>query len=502
MNYGLSKFDISRTYAKIERQTNFLKGHYIEMQGQKIPIYSFFKNTFINQDRYIAELQHRVWSLVEYSQNRQLENVFLTLTLPSEYHEKKKQGNKIISNPKFANQHIELYDIDTHDRSRYYYQPIFKKYKSGQVVYTGKYKRISLNSDDYTPSKGSQYLTHMFSTIRKDRAFQDIEKDNRVYFRITEPHHDGTPHLHVSLFLPKDSIARFVQMVHRLFPAPQSDISTTYIPPNYQIFKKVWFDSSKKLWHDGYKVNQADNHYLKFQLNNSVGYLMKYIYKTLDDLRDGKNFGAITLWYIHHGICRFYTSRTLISLDIYRPLGGQFTLLELTSRYRNNELTVYLDSSTRVPQLIIANDMIIFKKQNYVVKQFSDEQKQEMGLYVEKSSDTIGYIQKIEIELDGVEYYIYKNEPSQTLYLKQQVKELIDYSLDFFAPVKEMYTANLWIYYHSLNPISQNAPIYQQVREELINRYVLDEDSMTRDQYYEAMEVFLNDTDEESRLFD
>ncbi|MEA2029485.1 MAG: replication endonuclease [Campylobacterota bacterium] len=496
-NYGLSQYDIAKTYSKIEKQTAFLKSHYIQMQGQKIPLHNFFKNTFVNPDRYIAELQHRVWSLVEYAQGRDLVNVFLTLTLPSEYHRKKKIGkNKVINNPKFANSHLELYDIFTKRRADSYNKAIFKYYKTKKKrLHTGNYTTVSLLEEDYTPLKGSHLLTKMFERIRKDRAFQEIDKDDRVYFRVTEPHHDGTPHLHISLFMPKDKVSRFLQMVHRLYPAPQADIMSTYIPAEYQEVEKVWFSSKHKKWQSAYKINKEDKHYIKLQIEDSVGYLMKYIYKTLDDMRDGKNFTEITLWYIHHGICRFYTSRTLISLDVYRPLGGQLTLLELTRQYRDNEITVYLDSETRAPQMIVTDQHIIFKKRNFKLEQFTKEEKKEQNLYVEEPKDTLGYIQKIDIDIDGEDYIIYRNDPIQSLHRVKKdhelrYQEIADHFNYIMPPPQKMDNAQLWRYYESINPVPQNVEIYKEAREELISRHLLKEESMGNLEYYQAMEVF------------
>jgi len=145
--YGLTKKNKEQVLNKIEKQKDFLYSHYIEVQGEKVQLASFFKNTFINADRYIAELQHRVWSLVEYAQSKELVNVFLTLTLPSEYHPKKTLRNgKIIDNPKYAHKNIILYDIHTKQKATEYEKMLFKYYKTTKSTrYTGKTKTVSLS---------------------------------------------------------------------------------------------------------------------------------------------------------------------------------------------------------------------------------------------------------------------------------------------------------------------------------------------------------------------
>jgi hypothetical protein len=442
--FGLTKKNKEFVLKKIEKQKDFLYSHYIEVQGEKIQLASFFKNTFINADRYIAELQHRVWSLVEYAQSRELVNVFLTLTLPSEYHPKKTLRNgKIIDNPKFAHRDIIIFDIYTKQRPTSYDKMIFKYYKTlKRTLYTGKKETVSLDPKDYSPSKGSKLLTEMFAKVRKDRSFQDLDKDERVYFRVTEPHKDGTPHLHISLWLPKQNVSRFVQAVHRFYPAPLADIASTYIPTDYKLYKNVYRKWDKKTnrfkWFDGYKIREDDKSYIKLQIEDSVAYLMKYIYKTLDDLRDDKGITEITMWYIMHGICRFYTSRTLISLNVYRPLGGRLSLLELTQYYQDDTVTVYLDPETKQPKIIQYDDFILWNKKEFELKQYDKD---------DKKHQATGKIRTVDVEIDGEEFYMLRG--GSKLYSYPTQTDISDE--EYITPVERMKMVQLWNYYHSLD---------------------------------------------------
>lgn len=64
-----------------------------------------------------------------------------------------------------------------------------------------------------TPKEANDYLCEIWRRIRASLQFQDIE----VYgFRTVEPHHDGTPHWHLALFVPlghakalQDTIKRY-----------------------------------------------------------------------------------------------------------------------------------------------------------------------------------------------------------------------------------------------------------------------------------------------------
>ncbi len=470
--YGLTKKNKEQVLNKIEKQKDFLYSHYIEVQGEKVQLASFFKNTFINADRYIAELQHRVWSLVEYAQSKELVNVFLTLTLPSEYHPKKTLRNgKIIDNPKYAHKDLIIYDIYTKKRPTSFDKFIFKYYKTlGKRAFTGKVETISLLEEDYSPSKGSKFLSRMFEKIRKDRSFQDLSKNERVYFRVTEPHKDGTPHLHISLWIPKERVARFVQAVHRLYPAPMADIATTYIPQGYELYKKVYKRDGK--WNAGYKANKDDKSYIKLQIEDSVAYLMKYIYKTLDDLRDNKGITEITMWYILHGICRFYTSRTLISLNVYRPLGGRLSLLELTQHYQDDIVTVFLDPETKQPKIIQYDDFILWNKKEFELKQYDKDDK--------KSQGTIS-IRTIDVEIDGEEFYMFR--AGTQLHKKESYTDMTDE--EYITPVTRMKMIQLWNYYHSLDidDPTLNIKHFGHVQNTMIERGLLEGEIIPLDDF-------------------
>jgi hypothetical protein len=479
--FGLTKEDKNNVLKKIEKQKDFLYSHYIEVGGEKVQLASFFKNTFINADRYIAELQHRVWSLVEYAQNRDLVNVFLTLTLPSEYHPTRTLRNgKIVKNPKYAHQDKILYDIETKEKALSYNQLIFKYYKTlGCTKWTGKINEISLDPKDYIPAKGSKKLTEMFETIRKDRSWQDLDKDDRIYFRVTEPHKSGTPHLHISLWIPKDNVARFVQAVHRFFPAPQADIATTYIPDGYQLFDKVYKRDGS--WMQGYKLNEEDHHYIKLQIDDSISYLMKYIYKTLDDLRGERGITEITMWYIHHGICRFYTSRTLISLNVYRPLGGRFNLLELTQHYQDDTVTVWLDPETKQPKIIQYEDYIIWNKKDFELKQYDKHDK--------KDHNATFKIRTVDVEIDGEEFFMFRG--GHKLHQKNNHDLDNDEVSDTNIPVAKMKMMQLWNYYHSLDidDPTLNLKHYGFVQNTMIERGYIQGEIMNLNDFNTDMEV-------------
>ena len=288
--YGLNDKKRAIALKKIETQKEFLSSHYVDSySGEHIPLIDFFKNAYINADRYIAEANHRVWSLYNYANSKNLSNVFVTITLPSEYHPYREIKGRKIKNRNFNNK---------------------------------------------TPKEASMRLSSMLRLITSNRIYSSIPGDSRCYFRSIEPHKSGVPHTHISFFIPKDKIESFKIMLARYAERFKCQI------------------------------------HVESDIRNPVSYVMKYILKTFDDLRSGgKGITDLSLWYVYHGISRFYTSRTLISLDVYRKLGGRYTLLELTKSYKDKSLSVMIDEAGDI--VFIQDDLeVVYYRKNLRVKSY------------------------------------------------------------------------------------------------------------------------------------
>jgi len=336
---------------KVDNTRLFLDNNFVEIGGKTFAYSQFFKNSFINSDRYIAEINNRVNSLFTYAQAKDLKNVFTTLTLPSEYHRLKtlKSGKKVTN----------------------------KKYGGRKILFTCKHptkkKKIKFdnpkeNREKYYPKQAAKVLTKMFEKIRHLRSYRDIPKDYRVYFRVIEPHKDGCPHLHISIFIPASKVLKFVSDVKELYPSPACEIET--------------------------------------DVRNPVAYLMKYILKTLDDLRaDNQKITDLTLWYILHGICRIYTSRTLISLDVYRVLGGRYSLNELSVMYKDKEISVLLDPETNKPMEILNEYGSIWSRKKSVNNVTYDKRKP-----ISKTLERNKLEKPVEIYKNGKNYHYYRYE--------------------------------------------------------------------------------------------
>ena len=305
-NYGLTDWQIEKSKKKLEFNKEFMQNNGIQLDDRMVPFADFVANSYINADRYIAELQHRAWSVFEYAEERELSNIFFTLTLPSHWHPMKtinkgKKDEKLVFNQKFAGRKYiciinKIKFINAHVTQR--------------VPFIEPDLDFSQTIDKYTPRNASKELSKMLKDLFNERSYRNIDKDDRCYFRVTEPHKDGTPHIHMSLFVSHDSVDSIVKSMKRLYPAPLGKIETGVLSP--------------------------------------VSYLMKYVLKTLDDLREeDSDITNLTLWYLYHGISRFYTSRTFISLEVYRRLNGMYSLRDLTSEYNLENISVYIESGTK-----------------------------------------------------------------------------------------------------------------------------------------------------------
>lgn len=296
--YGLTEEIKEQAKRKIKKQEIYLTTHCFNKGTNNIRMIDVIKTPIFNSKRYVSEVNHRVYNLHEYAISKNLKNIFGTITLPTEYHH-------------------------------------FKTLKNGKIIPNPKYQ-------NYTPNDGAKELSKMFKSLIDLRIYRDIDKNDKCYFRVYEPHKDGTPHLHFSMFVPEDKINEIIEKFKQ------------YINENYEDLQ------------------------VKFETNikNPVSYLMKYILKTFDDLRkENSTITDLSLWYVANNITRFYTSRTLISLDIYRKLNGKYTLLQLTRMYKDREISVFIDPETKKVCSIYDSVAEIWKKPNYTVLQVTDKTK-------------------------------------------------------------------------------------------------------------------------------
>ena len=264
--YGLTLYDYKQVQEKIKKQNSFLEYNYIfdKISSTKIPLKDLVISANHNPNRYHALIQNRINTLNAEAKEKDLKPIFMTLTLPSEYHKYKtdKKTKALISNSKY---------------------------------------------NWLTPRESVKILTEMFAKLRQDRSLKELTKDERIYFRVNEPHKNGTPHTHILLFVPEHRINRVVTAFKRLFDINANDIQT--------------------------------------DIRNATSYVMKYINKTLplskkENLTTNDKY--LNAWYSKHRIIRFNCSRTLAPLSLYRLLYDKFNLKELTTLVKKKALDIFV----------------------------------------------------------------------------------------------------------------------------------------------------------------
>ena len=303
--YGISETDKIFLKTKLENQKKFLDSNFFMINGEYVPYSNFYFSSWHNSNRYIAELNNRVASLNDYALSQGLCPIFAVFTLPSEYHKQKlvtlKSGKK-------------------------------------KLVYNKKY----IDDDKHSVSAGASKLQALVRSIMNSLHFRSLSQNQRCYITTKEPHLDGTCHLNLLVFVPKENLDKCVSAIKKRFLDTHSRVET--------------------------------------DIKNATSYVMKYIFKTLDDLRqnpDLDNLTDISYWYLKHKIRRFTMSQTFISLEIYRKLNGSIDLISLTKNYNKGLVTVVVDPDTRKPLRIFDEFGDLWQKTRIIkdsntIKQYED----------------------------------------------------------------------------------------------------------------------------------
>lgn len=295
IHYGLTELEVKKNEEKLKLQKAFLNSNiiYDKITGNSIPLSSVIVSPNHSPNRYYGEIQNRVNTLINEADSRKLVPLFMTITLPSEYHPFK-QGSKgtLVKNPKY---------------------------------------------NGTRPSEAVKVLTKRFAKLRNDRSLRNITKEERIYYRVNEPHKSGTPHTHILYYVPKDSVYRVITAFKRLFPQQGNDI-------------------------------QDD-------IKNSTAYIMKYINKTLPKSKTKKltrKEQYLNVWYSEHNITRFSSSRTLAPLYLYRLLYQRYSLKTLTTAYKEKRLTIlcHIDNIAKVMEIFEGEELVYMRNENYSLERY------------------------------------------------------------------------------------------------------------------------------------
>ncbi|EJD6401156.1 replication endonuclease [Providencia rettgeri] len=209
--------------------------------GERFDLFEKVMASVSNPEIRRMELMAQMAGIERVAKERGDIGMFITLTCPSKYHPTKQRKGKNKG--------------DLH------------------AVLNHKWK-----DEAYTPKDGQRYLVKVWSRIRS--AFND-NNINIYGVRVVEPHHDGTPHWHILLFVDKASRAKAIDIMRK-----------------------------RALKEDG---NEAGAQKYRFECKHmnrggAVGYIAKYIAKNIDgyaldgevDHETGKDLksmaAAVTAW--------------------------------------------------------------------------------------------------------------------------------------------------------------------------------------------------------------
>ncbi|WP_428739950.1 replication endonuclease [Sulfurimonas sp.] len=286
-NYGLTRSDLASVKLKLRKQENFLKYSYVQNNhtGQMISLQDCIISANHNPKQYYGEIQNRIDTLTREADNANLIPVFLTLTLPSEFH------------------------------------PMKEDKKTKQLVKNQKFNGT-------TPKEAVKVLTKMWGKLRHDRSLKELSKTQRMYYRVNEPHKDGTPHTHILLFIPNDKIQKVETAFNRLF-------------------------------------NPKTNKFVK-DIESAKNYIMKYINKTLPKSKDELTLEDeyLNAWYIKNRVNRFCSSRSTAPMYLYRLLHHRYSLYALTQVRKRKSLQVLarLDDD-KIMEIWEGNELLFMREE-------------------------------------------------------------------------------------------------------------------------------------------
>ena len=296
--YGVSDSDLVSVTLKIKNQENFLKYSYIKnnLTGQTFSLKDCIVSSNHNPQRYYGEIQNRIDTLQREAENSHLTPVFLTMTLPSEFHR-------------------------------------LKQTKSGRLIKNPKYNGVE-------PKEAVKILTKMWSKLRHDRALKELTRSQRMYYKVNEPHKDGTPHTHILLFIPDDRIQRVEKAFNRLF-------------------------------------NSKANKFVK-DIINAKNYIMKYINKTLPKSKEQitKDDEYLNAWYIKNHVNRFYSSRSIAPMYLYRMLHHRYSLYALTQVRKGNSLEILCRmDDNKIMEIWEDEELLFMRNENIEIHTVNERRK-------------------------------------------------------------------------------------------------------------------------------
>jgi hypothetical protein len=250
-NYGLER---QRQHNK--RSLEFLQGiEAVNELGEMLDLAEIFNSNVSNPRIRFIEMVTRAKGMENYAKQLGLVGVFITITCPSSMHARHRES-----------------------------------------------KRRNSKYDGTTPKEAHQYLCRQWVKTRAELGREGISP---LFLRIAEPHHDGTPHWHVLIFVTPEQKTKLVDIMRHYAMERDGDERGA----KDSRFKSEDIDQSK---------------------GSAVGYIIKYIAKNVNGENVGLDYESdgddanntverVTAWARTWGIRQFQFSENC-PVTIYREL--------------------------------------------------------------------------------------------------------------------------------------------------------------------------------------
>ncbi|MCT7462205.1 replication endonuclease [Aliarcobacter cryaerophilus] len=231
---------------KEKQQINYLKNQQSLKNVNTGEVLNLKYSFDYKQKEYIKTTEQKVNALVSLAIAQNLLPVFITLTVPSEFHP-------------------------------------FKTLKNGIIIKNKKYKFLKLDDSIIEAYAKLRDIYRIFYKRLKNYS------KNIYYIKITEPHKSLIPHMHILIFVENEHLLN-----------------------TKKLFIKIYKE---------YKLHRVDydESILNDNLHNAVGYIMKYVLKTINS-NDEFFKRWLDGWRKKHKIRACEMSNLPISVEVYKKL--------------------------------------------------------------------------------------------------------------------------------------------------------------------------------------
>ena len=245
---------------KEQNQQSFFKRMLIknEDSGELFSLNHSFEKYYKN---YTKSIEQKVYAIEKIAKDRGLAPIFITLTLPSDYHP---------------------------------FQSINHK---GKRKYVALNENFAFDDIETAITDGYQYLNHIYRTFYK--RVKNSVKD-LLYVKVVENHQTMIPHFHVLFYVKIEKN----KIIKKIFDNIQIEFNLS----------QTDFEFANN------ELQEVDTKNVKTGINRASKYIMKYIVKTLNDGSDYHKARVLDGWKRHHKIRTITMSNLPLSMAEYRAI--------------------------------------------------------------------------------------------------------------------------------------------------------------------------------------